>query len=574
MPSLYVNRGEVSKCVPFVSYKMEPLLISKTYVLCYISAMFRSKLILASLLASLVFIVTAGAACPSKGTTTENPPVTAQAQGNINLYNIDPYTLDPAASSESTSHEYIFQMFTGLVQLDDNLNPAPDIAESWTIDNGTVYTFKLRHDVKFHDGRGVKADDFKYSWERACAPETASVTARTYLGDIVGVQDVLDGKTKEISGVKVIDDYTLQVTIDAPKPYFLYKVGYVTTFVVDRNNVATSTTWWRNPNGTGPFKLKAWNQGQSLVLEWNPDFYGEKAKVATVTFKILSGVPMNLYETGEIDVTDVSLAYIDMATDEAGNFYKELSIHPELSFYYFGFNCAKPPFDDANIRRAFSMAIDKKSLASLVYKDMVAPASGILPPGIPGYNTALKGLPFDVEAAKELIRTSKYGSVSNLPPITITTGGYGPTISSTIEAVVYEWKQNLGVDVKVRVLDPQRFFYTLKQEKDELFDIGWIADYPYPQDFLEILFHTSSDTNWGEYSNPGVDALLDKAGIEPDNSKALNLYQQAEQMIVDNAACLPLTFGKGYILTRPNVIGYKPNPMGVVRLNKVSITNP
>jgi oligopeptide transport system substrate-binding protein len=543
--------------------------------LCYISAMFKSKQIIFSvslIFITLISIINSG--CPSQGTGTENIPNGSQAAGNLNLYNIDPYTLDPAASSESTSHEYIFQIFTGLVQLDDNLNPVPDIAESWTDENGTVYTFKLRHDVTFHDGRGVKAADFKYSWERACAPETGSTTAKTYLGDIVGVQDVLDGKTREISGVKVIDDYTLQVTIDAPKPYFLYKVGYVTAFVVDRNNVAQGNFWWRSPNGTGPFKLKEWKQGESLVLEQNPVFYGEKAKLATVTFKILSGVPMNLYETGEIDVTDVSLAYIDMATDEEGDYYKELSIHPELSFYYFGFNGAKPPFDDVNIRRAFSMAIDKTKIASLVYKDMVEPAGGILPPGIPGYNTDLKGLEFNIEAAKQLIKTSKYGSVDNLPPITITTAGYGPTISSTIEAVVHDWKQNLGVDVKVRVLDPQRFFYTLKQEKDEMFDIGWIADYPYPQNFLEILFHSGLDNNWGEYSSRDVDAILDRAGVEPDNAKALKLYQQAEQMIVDDAACLPISFGKGYILTKPDVAGYKPTPMGIVRLNKVSIASP
>jgi len=524
----------------------------------------RITLSIALVLLALISIVTV--ACPPQ-TTTETI-----AQGNLNLYNIDPYTLDPATSSEATSHEYIFQLYNGLVQLDDNMNPVPDIAKSWKTDSkGTIYTFTLRQDVKFHDGRGVTAEDFKYSWERACAPETGSQTAMTYLGDIVGVEDVLAGEKTEISGVKVIDEYTLQVTIDAPKPYFLYKLGYVTAFVIDRNNVAQGFSWWRNPNGTGPFKLKEWKRGESLVLEWNPDFYGEKAKVATVTFKILAGVPMNMYETGEIDATDVSLDYIDMATDEAGKYFEQLKIYPELSFYYLGFNCTKPPFDDANIRRAFSMAIDREKLVSLVYKDMVTPAYGILPPGMPGYNSQLQGLDFDIARAKELIKESHYGDVSNLPLITLTTGGYGASIPSYLEAIIYEWKQNLGVEVKVRQLEPERFIYFLKQEKDELFDIGWIADYPYPQDFLEILFHSASETNWSEYQNSEIDNLLDKAGIEPDNAKALNLYQQIEQMLVDDAACLPLWFGKSFILTKPSVSGYKPTPMGVVRLNKVSI---
>jgi len=539
--------------------------------------MIKMKRVLTLFIAILAIIITSlfSLACPPKPvepTATATTSASAPARGNLNLYNIDPYTLDPASSSEATSHEYIFQIYSGLIQLDDNLNPAPDIAKSWTTDTkGMVYTFTLRQDVKFHDGRTVKAGDFKYSWERACAPATRSQTAPTYLGDILGVKDVLAGKTTEITGVKVIDDYTLQVTIDAPKPYFLYKLAYVTAFVVDRNNVAQGANWWRKPNGTGAFKLKEWKQGQSVVLEANPDFYGEKAKVATVTYKILSGVPMRMYETGDIDTTGVSIDYIDMVTDPEGNYLKELTIVPELSFSYIGFNCTEPPFDDPLIRRAFSMAIDKQKLTSLSFKGMVAAASGILPPGMPGYNAQLKGLTFDPAGAMELIKSSKYGDVSRLPPITLTTSGYGAIAGGTLEAIVYEWKQNLGVNVKVRQLEPERFFYALKQEKDQMFDIGWIADYPHPQDFLEILFHTGSETNWGEYSNAEVDRLLDKAGVEPDNAKALALYQQVEQKLVDDAACVPLWFGKNYILTKPYLKYYIPSPMGFVKLSKVSV---
>ena len=148
----------------------------------------------------------------------QQPPLTPTAEETVlNLYNIDPYTLDPALSGEMTSHSYIMQLFSGLVRLDDNLEPAPDIAERWQVsDDGKTYTFYLRQDVRFHDGREVKAEDFKYSWQRACDPETGSQTAATYLGDIVGVKEMLADKAKEISGVRVIDDYTLQVTIDAP----------------------------------------------------------------------------------------------------------------------------------------------------------------------------------------------------------------------------------------------------------------------------------------------------------------------------------------------------------------------
>ncbi|MBA7623071.1 Periplasmic oligopeptide-binding protein [subsurface metagenome] len=497
--------------------------------------------------------------------------VTPTEENTLNLYGIDPWTLDPAVSGEMTSHEYIMQLFSGLVCLDDNLEPAPDIAQEWQVsDDGRTYTFYLRHDVKFHNDREVKAEDFKYSWERACNPDTRSLTADTYLGDIVGVREVLAGKTKEISGVRVIDDYALEVTIDAPKSYFLSKLTYPTAFVVDRANVESGGEWWRQPNGTGPFKLRQWDEESLLVLEKNDLYYGKLAKVNFVTFQLWGGVPMNMYETGKIDVTSVYIDYIDKVTDKAGPFYKELQVVPELSFHYIGFNFSKPPFDDVNIRHAFSLAIDKDKLASLVFKDMVQPADGILPPGMPGFNKDLSGLNYDVNKAKELIKASQYGDVSELPPIIITTMGWGGLISQGLEAIISEWRQNLGVEVKVRQLEPQRFLYHLRQEKDEMFYMGWIADYPHPQDFLDVLFHTDTDNNYGEYSNPEIDALLEMAGVEPDSNLSLALYQQAEQKLVEDAACLPLWFGKNHILVKSYVKGYNLSPQGLVMLNSVS----
>jgi oligopeptide transport system substrate-binding protein len=502
----------------------------------------------------------------------EVAPPPAGEETVLNLYDIDPLTLDPAVSGETTSHQYIMQLFSGLVRLDDNLEPAPDIAQKWEVSgDGRIYTFYLRKDVRFHDGREAKAGDFKYSWERACDPATGSMTAGTYLGDIIGVKEAIVGESKEISGVRVIDDYTLEVTIDAPKSYFLAKLTYPTAFVVDRANVESGGGWWHNPNGTGPFKLRKWDENNLLVLERNELYYGELAKVSLVAFHLWAGVPMNLYETGEIDVAEVYIEYIDKATDKAGPFYRELEVVPELSFFYIGFNTTQPPFDDVNLRRAFSMAVDKDKLASLVFRDTVQRADGILPPGMPGFNEALSGLDYDVSKAKELIAASKYGDVSNLPPITITTSGWGGLISPELESIVEEWRRNLGVEVTVRQLEPQRFLYHLKQEKDEMYLIGWIADYPHPQNFLEVLFYTDAENNVGEYSNPEVDALLDRAGVELDRDLSLALYQQAEQKLVEDAACIPLWFGKNYFLVKPYVTGYNVSPQGLAMLNTVSI---
>ena len=497
---------------------------------------------------------------------------TSSSQNVLNLWDIGPITLDPAISSEMTSHTYVMQIFSGLVCLNDKLEVVSDIAERWQkSQGGRTYTFYLRHGVKFHNGREVKAADFKYSWERACTSETGSHTAATYLGDIIGAKDVMAGRTEKISGVKVIDDYTLEVTIDGPKAYFLCKLTYPTAFVVDRANVESKKIWWHKPNGTGPFMLKEWEQGRSLILERNQAYYGEPAKLKQVTFHLLAGIPMAMYETGQIDVTPVGRDYIDLVKDENSPFHQELAMTPELSLYYIGFNTAKPPFDDVNIRRAFCYALNKERIIKLTLRAMVSKAEGILPPGMPGYNSNLKGLDYDAERAKGLIAASEYKDASNLPPITITVSGYGGNIPDYLGAIIQEWRQNLGVEVSVRQLEPEDFLYNLKQEKDDIFMLGWVADYPDPHNFLDILFYTGRENNIFGYSNPELDALLDQAAIEQDNKIRLSMYQQAEQIIVNEAPCLPLFFGINYILAKPRVKGYKLNPLGIPDLSKVYI---
>lgn len=490
----------------------------------------------------------------------------------LNLYGIDPLTLDPALASDFTSAEYILQIFGGLVRLGEDLNPQPDIARRWEVtSDGRTYTFWLREDVAFHDGRPVTAWDFKYAWERALAPETGSQTAATYLGDIVGTGEVLGGARRQISGVRVVDDYTLTVTVDVPKTYFLSKLTYPTAFVVDEANVARGRDWWRSPNGTGPFLLREWQENERLVLVRNDRYHGQRARLDAAVFKLLGGVPLVMYETDEIDVTEVSVVDIDRVTDKAGPFHTQLEVIPELSFFYLGFNHTRPPFDDVNVRRAFTHAVDKEKVISLVYRGTVARAQGILPHGLPGFNPDLEGLGFDVARAKSYLAASKYGGASGLPPIILTTSGWGGIISPYLEALVVQWRQNLGVAVAVRQLEPQTFFYRLKQEKDEMFAIGWVADYPHPQNFLEILFGTGSDSNFGEYADPAVDALLARAAVTTDRERMFSLYQQAEEMLVSDAAVLPLWFGKNYLLIKPYVKGYRPNPMGTTSLNLVSV---
>ncbi|MBN1190714.1 MAG: peptide ABC transporter substrate-binding protein [Dehalococcoidales bacterium] len=493
--------------------------------------------------------------------------------GVLNLWDSeDPNTLDPSLQNEARSAQYIIEIFSGLVKLDESMTPVPDIARDWEVSgDGTEYTFHLRDDVKFQNGKGLTARDVKYSWERTTSPEVGSINAASYLGDIVGVEDKLSGKADQISGVKVLDDYTLQVTIDSPRSYFLYKLAYPTAMVMDRENVKSGGAWWRKPNGSGPFKLGQWREGQSLILERNEGYYSEQPKVDKIQYQFFTGLPMDLYEMGKIDVTPVYTSYIDKAMDQSGPFYRDLQVAPSLGILFVGFNCSRPPFNDAKIRRAFSQAIDKEKIITLVFRDMEKKAGGILPPGMPGYNAELEGLEYDIDKARELIREAGYTGAASLPEITFTTYGYAGGIGSVIEAILYQWNQNLGIKVKVRQLEPERYFYYAKEEVDNMFFMGWSADYPHPQDFLDILFHTGSNTNYGNYSNSGVDELIERANRSSDQAESFSLYQQAEQIMVNDAACIPISFSKDYLLVKPYVHDYEINPLGFATLDKVSI---
>jgi len=280
---------------------------------------------------------------------------------------------------------------------------------------------------------------------------------------------------------------------------------------------------------------------------------------------------MTLYETGQIDIAPVYLDYIDAVSDETNPFHLELVVTPELSLYYIGFNTAESPFNDVNVRRAFCMAVNKEHIIEVILRDMVAVADGILPPGMPGYDEALEGLDYNVEEAKELIAASQYGDVSELPPITLTIDGYGNAIPSYLGAIIQEWQQNLGVEISVRQVETERLIYNLKQEKDEMFTLGWIADYPDPHNFLDVLFYTGSEVNIGEYSNPGLDALLDQAAVEQGQSTRLAMYRQAEQMVVEEAPCIPLWYNTNYVLVKPYVKGYELSAQGIPDLSNVYI---
>jgi ABC-type transport system substrate-binding protein len=462
------------------------------------------------------------------------------------------------------------------VTLDYDLRVVPDIAERWEISpDGRTYTFYLRRGVKFHNGREVTAEDFKYSFERAADPKTQSPVAETYLGDIVGVVDKLNGRATEVAGVRVVDRYTLQITIDAPKVYFLAKLTYPTAFVVDREQILRmGRRWTEQPNGTGPFKLKEYKVGERIVLERNPDYYRGPPKLDRVELILSGGNPMAMYENDEIHITGVGLADLERVRDPRNPLHKEL-VQAPLTFdtYYIGFNVTKPPFDDVKVRQALNHAINKEIIARQVLSDLVTPAYGILPPGFPGYDPAMqeKGLKYNPDLARRLLAESKYAG--RMPRIIMTVPGTGGSAGLDLEVIMDMWKQVLGVEVEVQQVEWATFLQELNRGTLQAFaGLGWIADYPDPQNFLDVLFHSKSPQNHTRYNNPEVDRLLEQARVEMDWNKRVELYRRAEETIIREAPWVPLWYsGERFALIKPYVKGYRLLPMLVPRLKDVWI---
>ena len=490
----------------------------------------------------------------------------------------DPPTLDPHLTGDTTSAGVVAEVFSGLVTLDTDLKLVPDIAESWTIEDGTVYTFKLRANAKFHNGKPVTAQDFKWSLERAAAPDTASPVADTYLNDILGAEKYFDGEADEIVGLKVIDDHTLEITTDAPKAYFLAKLTYPTANVLDREVVeAGGRSWWiDNPVGTGPFKLSEYRIGERIVLERNEDYYRDLAGVETIVMNLAGGQAMAMYENDEIEITGVGLYDLERVLDPNEPLNKELVVAPPgFSVSYIGFNASMAPFDDVKFRQALNHAVDKQLIATGVLSELVEPAYSILPPGFPGYTENIVGLQFDPDLARKLLSESKYPDAESRPRIVVTVPGTGGTIGLDLEVVLEMWKQELGVEVEIQQVEWATYLEDLDAKKFQAYaGLGWEADYPDPQDFLDILFHSESSINHGDFKNAEIDAVLEEARIEADINKRIALYHQAEQMIVDAAPWVPMWFtGDRYALIKDYVEGYVMTPMIVPKLRQIRLTD-
>lgn len=481
----------------------------------------------------------------------------------IFLVDGQPETMDPALTHGGPDSP-LGHVFSGLVTLDTALQVQPELAAGWTVsDDGLVYTFYLRQNAVFHDGRALTAQDVIYAWERATDPALGSDTAQTYLGDIAGVAEKLAGQAAQINGLRAIDDHTLEVTLTAPVVYFLAKLAYPVAYVVDQANV-TQADWQHHPNGSGPFKLSRWDDDSLIVLERFDAYYLEPARVSHVVYQLGPGLPLSMYETGEIDLVGIGGATLEQTQDPNNPFSQELRTAVTLCTSTIGLNNRIPPFDDARVRQAFNYALDKDLLIETFANGNALPALGPLPPGMPGYGlSGVTGYPFDPARARQLLADAGYANMDDFPTLTYYTSGYGD-VGGYDTAVITLWQENLGVTIQPVIIDPFTYYDELYGgHVGNLFDSGWCADYPDPQNFLDVLYHSQSRQNVGGFSNAAIDALLEAARVEPDVDGRLRLYADIERMLVDEAPVVFTTHSLAAALVKPNVHNYILTPMGV-----------
>ncbi|MCC7087645.1 MAG: peptide ABC transporter substrate-binding protein [Chloroflexi bacterium] len=486
----------------------------------------------------------------------------------------DPNTvLDPIQVGDVSTSEYVVEIFGGLVTLDPELNVQPDIAQSWEVTNGgKTYTFKLRDDVVFHTGntRRVTAEDVKYSIERAADPVNASPTVRAYLGNIVGVRDRFENKASSVSGVKVIDERTIQIDLIEPSDFFLSELTYPVAFVVDREQIESNPrNWTQKPNGTGPFRLAEFKPAERIRIVKNDRYHLGAPKLDEVIFELGGGSLLTRYENDEIHIGGFPASLLDSVKDGSNKLAKEYRAVPNMAVFYFTLNPQQPPFDDPKVRQAFAMTLDRETINSVLLYDAYRVADGFLPPDMPGYTESVHSYEYNVARAKQLLSESRYAG--NMPRVVLTFSGSGAAPGDLLVAIQQGWQDALGVNIELQAIDTSAFLREQRRGTFQMHSDGWSADYPDPEDFLGKLFASDSTLNYTRYKNDEVDKLLLAARVETDRTKRYQMYAEAEQLIMDDAVVIPTFWPVDHVVVKPCVHGYPDVSMTVPKYRFVEI---
>jgi len=483
----------------------------------------------------------------------------------------EPESLDPHKTSTIYEAHILRDLFQGLVMQDVKANLIPGAAESWTVsDDGTVYTFKLRKDGQWSDGSPVTAADFVYAFQRLEDPATGAEYA-SMLYPIKNAEAVNSkGAKPEEMGVKAIDDHTLEVTLNAPTPYFLEMLTHQATYPVNKAAMDKLGADWVKPGNlvsNGAYTLAEWVPNDHIKLVKNPKFWDAD----TVKIDVVNYIPtedrssaMKRFEAGEMD------SYDDLPTEQLADlqskFGDQIRVGPYLGTYYFSIKTDKAPWDDVELRNAISMAIDRDFIAEKVWQNSMLPGYSMVPPGIEGYTPAMAKyadmpqIDREDEARKIL---EKLGYTPEKPLKMEIRYNTSENHKNTAVAIQEQLKP-LGVEVSLLNTDTKTHYAFLQEKGDyDVARAGWIADYKDPETFLGIS-RKASGNNYSNYDSPAFETAMDKAaaaGGKPE--ERMKDLADAERILVDEVGNIPILYYSYHDIVSKKLHGFEDNVMDV-----------
>jgi oligopeptide transport system substrate-binding protein len=498
-------------------------------------------------------------------------PGAAQAQSAFRSALVgEPPHIDPQRMADFGSYTVASQIYTTLTILDDKLQIVPYAAEKWTVSrDGLTWTFKLRDNLVFHNGRKADASDVKYSLTRLASPDSRSPSSFLLLSDVVGFEAVNKQGEKELSGVRVVDPLTVEIRLQSPpKGDLATRLSHISTAIIAKEAVEAGGPNWAETHavGTGPWKLKEWAHRSRVVYEAFPQFFEGKPKVDRLEMPIVQepATQLAMYQNGELDVVLVPLGdYPRLKADPRWG--KEMKVWDRTQVQFLALNPrVYAPFKDVRVRQAFAHAMDRQKVISQVFHGLYTPAGGMLPPGIPGYDAQLKGLSYDPARAKQLLAEAGFPDGKGLPPLTMTVNPVTGDYRMMAEPIAAMLKDTLGVSIEVQLQEFASFTAAMNR-RDALpsFMTGWSASTLDAGYFHELWLYSKSPLNRVNYESAAFDRLVEQANGAPDRARRIAFIKQADELITKDVPLIPVMYTRFVYLVSPRVKGLEPVPLGL-----------